>query len=111
MKKACLFAGWLGLGLLSTKVLSVGPGAIQNARSVLRSAQAGEDGEIKGARVFLGQVIQADGHFVLQNAANKTAFALDTQERAKPFRGMTVKVTGKLDAQSHLIHVVDIQAV
>jgi len=47
------------------------------------------------------------GHFVL--VVKDNVYHLDDQQRAQPFSGRQVRLTGKLDAKSSTIHVVDIE--
>jgi hypothetical protein len=68
------------------------------------------DNETKDAQTFLGRITQTDGTFVLVDSENKATFQLDDQDKAKPFDGKAVKVTGKLDPDKNIIHVLDIQA-
>jgi hypothetical protein len=46
--------------------------------------------------------------FVLRDASG-AMYKLDDGERAKPFEGNAVKVTGRLDEEAKLIHVENIE--
>jgi hypothetical protein len=61
------------------------------------------------AETFMGTVLKSGGNFVLSDSATKTRYTLDDPRKARPFEGMTVKVTGTLDMASNLIHVESIQ--
>ena len=61
------------------------------------------------AETFMGTVLKSGGNFVLSDSATKTRYTLDDPRKARPFEGMTVKVTGTLDITSNLIHVETIQ--
>jgi hypothetical protein len=61
------------------------------------------------AETFMGTVLKSGGNFVLSDSATKTRYTLDDPRKARPFEGMTVKVTGTLDIASNLIHVETIQ--
>lgn len=61
------------------------------------------------ASVFTGTVTEAKGQLVLMDAATKTTYVLDDQEKAKPFKGKAVKVTGTLEASSNTIHISNIE--
>lgn len=61
------------------------------------------------AETFMGTVLKSGGNFVLSDSATKTKYTLDDPKKARPFEGMTVKVTGTLDIASNLIHVETIQ--
>ena len=49
------------------------------------------------------------GDFVL--SSKDEVYRLDNQDKARPFAGEKVKITGTLEAKSKLIHVVDIEPV
>jgi hypothetical protein len=59
--------------------------------------------------VFTGKVMEAKGQLVLMDTATKATYVLDDQEKAKPFKGKTVKVTGTLEAASNTIHISNIE--
>jgi hypothetical protein len=61
------------------------------------------------AETFMGTILKNGEHFVLSDSATKTRYLLDDPRKARPFEGKTVKVTGKLDLASNLIHVETIQ--
>jgi hypothetical protein len=61
------------------------------------------------AETFMGTILKNGEHFVLSDSATKTRYMLDDPRKARPFEGKTVKVTGKLDLASNLIHVETIQ--
>ena len=66
-------------------------------------------GDAEKASVFTGKVMEAKGQLVLMDAATKTTYVLDDQEKAKPFKGQTVKVTGTLETASNTIHISNIE--
>ena len=61
------------------------------------------------AETFMGTILKSGENFVLSDSAMKTRYMLDDPRKARPFEGMTVKVTGTLDVASNLIHVQAIQ--
>ena len=61
------------------------------------------------AEAFMGTILKNGQSFVLSDSATKTRYSLDDPRKARPFEGKTVKVTGKLDLASNLIHVETIQ--
>lgn len=63
------------------------------------------------AQVYMGQIVKAkNGQYaLLVNRETGTGFYLDDQDKAKPFEGQLVKVTGVLDAAKSTIRVSDIQ--
>jgi Protein of unknown function (DUF5818) len=58
---------------------------------------------------FTGTVVKDGKQYVLRDSAG-AVYKLDDSSRAKTFEGKTVKVTGRLDADSKIIHVETIQA-
>jgi uncharacterized protein YdeI (BOF family) len=58
---------------------------------------------------FTGTVVKDGEQYVLRDSSGGV-YKLDDSSRAQAFEGKTVKVTGKLDADSKMIHVDSIQA-
>ncbi|SRR6266568_6885306 len=58
---------------------------------------------------FTGTVIKDGEQYVLRDSSGGV-YKLDDSSRAQAFEGKTVKVTGRLDANSKMIHVDSIQA-
>lgn len=56
---------------------------------------------------FTGTVVKSGDQYVLRDSSGET-FKLDDAQRAQPFEGKTVKVTGQLDEQARTIHVENI---
>jgi uncharacterized protein YdeI (BOF family) len=61
------------------------------------------------ANSFTGTIVKDGENYVLRDSSGGI-YKLDDSSRAQAFEGKTVKVTGKLDADSKLIHVDSIQA-
>lgn len=59
-------------------------------------------------QAFTGHIAQTDGKYVLVDDGQRATFQLDDQEKAKPFDGKNVKVTGSLDTATNTIHVAEI---
>jgi uncharacterized protein YdeI (BOF family) len=57
---------------------------------------------------FTGTIVQSGNQFALRDSSGQV-FKLDDPDRAKPYVGKTVKVTGQLDEQAMVIHVESIQ--
>ena len=55
--------------------------------------------------------VKAGGKYVLYDAAAKTAYELDDQDKAKDLAGQKVKVEGTLNNSTKTVHVDKIQAV
>ena len=58
---------------------------------------------------FTGTVVKDGEQYVLRDSSGGV-YKLDDTSRAQTFEGKTVKVTGRLDANSKMIHVDSIQA-
>jgi uncharacterized protein YdeI (BOF family) len=58
---------------------------------------------------FSGTVVKDGEQYVLRDSSG-SVYKLDDSSRAQAFEGKTVKVTGRLDANSKMIHVDSIQA-
>jgi uncharacterized protein DUF5818 len=56
------------------------------------------------------QCVKMGGKFVLYNAATKTTYQLDDQEKPREFAGQKVKVNGTYDKATKTIHVETIEA-
>jgi len=54
--------------------------------------------------------VEMGGKFVLYDAATKTTYQLDDQEKPKEFAGQKVKVTGTYDKATKTLHVESIEA-
>jgi uncharacterized protein YdeI (BOF family) len=59
---------------------------------------------------FTGTIVRNGEQYVLRDSSGEV-LGLDNSEKAKPFEGKTVKVTGQLDEQAKVIHVENIEAV
>jgi uncharacterized protein YdeI (BOF family) len=59
---------------------------------------------------FTGTVMKNGEQYVLRDSSG-SVYKLDDSSRAQSFEGKTVKITGQLDADSKVIHVVTIQAI
>ncbi|HEY1579377.1 MAG TPA: DUF5818 domain-containing protein [Terracidiphilus sp.] len=58
---------------------------------------------------FTGTIVKDGEQYVLRDSSGGI-YKLDDSSRAQAFEGKTVKVTGRLDADSKVIHVDSIQA-
>ena len=58
---------------------------------------------------FTGTVVKDGEQYVLRDASG-VVYKMDDSSRAQSFEGKTVKVTGRLDADTKLIHVDTIEA-
>jgi uncharacterized protein YdeI (BOF family) len=57
-----------------------------------------------------GTIVKSGSDFVLKDPSG-TVYRLDTPEKAEPFEGKSVKVTGRLDADANLLHVESIETI
>jgi uncharacterized protein YdeI (BOF family) len=61
------------------------------------------------ATTFTGTIMKDGEQYVLRDSSGGV-YKLDDSSRAQAFEGKTVKVTGRLDADSKILHVDTIQA-
>ena len=54
-------------------------------------------------RVYIGTIVEDGDTYVLKAANEK--YLLDSQKKAKNYKGKEVQITGTLDKEKHLIHV------
>jgi Protein of unknown function (DUF5818) len=54
-------------------------------------------------RVYMGTIVQDGGAYVLK--AGNERYLLDSQKKAKNYKGKDVKITGTLDKTKNLIHI------
>jgi Protein of unknown function (DUF5818) len=73
-----------------------------------QQSEQNQDQNRNQAATFAGTVVKDGQHYDLRDSSGEV-FKLDDAERAKPFAGRTVKVTGELDAQAKVIHVESIE--
>ncbi len=75
------------------------------------SPQQQPDTPQEGAKavVVTGTIFKNGSDFVLKDSSG-TVYELDSPEKAEPFEGKSVKVTGQLDTNARLIHVESIEA-
>ena len=62
-------------------------------------------------KIFSGTVIKNGDNFVLTDGASKLSYVLDDAQKASPYEGKRVKVTGTVDVASNTIHVESIQEI
>jgi hypothetical protein len=62
------------------------------------------------AVVVTGMIVKSGSDFILKDASG-TVYKLDAPEKAEPFEGKSVKVTGQLDTNASLLHVEAIEVV
>jgi hypothetical protein len=62
------------------------------------------DQQAAKAVVITGTIAKNGSSFVLRDSSG-TVYQLDAQDKAQPYEGKSVKVTGKLEAATNLLHV------
>jgi hypothetical protein len=72
---------------------------------------AGSEAQTQDARAFTGTIVKQSGKIVLMDPVTKTTYQIDDVSKVKPYMGKQVKVTGKLDMDSNMIHVTSIELV
>jgi hypothetical protein len=78
------------------------------AQDQAQPQQQPDQGQAKSA-TFTGFIIKIGDDYVLHDWSG-TLYKLDDPDRAKPFEGEAVKVTGQLDQQAMVIHVESIES-
>ena len=78
------------------------------AQDQAQPPQQPDQSQAKSA-TFTGTVVKNGDQFALRDSSG-AIYTLDDTDRAKPFEGKTVKVTGQLDEQAKVIHVESIES-
>jgi hypothetical protein len=63
------------------------------------------------AKTFTGTILKNGDHFVLSDSATRSRYTLDDSEKATPYEGRRVTVTGTVEIASSLIHIESIQEI
>jgi hypothetical protein len=63
------------------------------------------------SKMFSGTILKNGDRYVLTDAGTKTSYVLDDAQKASPYEGKKVKVTGTVDVASNTIHVETIQEI
>jgi hypothetical protein len=63
------------------------------------------------AKTFTGRILKSGENFVLSDSASKARYLLDNQDKARPYEGKSVKVTGTIDVSNNMIHIETIEEV
>jgi hypothetical protein len=67
------------------------------------------DAQTQEALAFTGRVTREQGHLVLKDPVTKLSYQFDDPSKAKPYVGKQVKVIGKLELKSNIIHIDSIE--
>jgi hypothetical protein len=71
--------------------------------------QPSADAQTQQALAFTGRVTEEQGHLVLKDPVTKMSYQFDDPSKAKPYVGKQVKVIGKLELKSNIIHIDSIE--
>ena len=71
--------------------------------------QPSTDQSLLKAVVLTGTVVKNGSDYFLRDTGG-TLYQLDASEKAQPFKGKIVKVSGKLEANTSLVHIESIAA-
>jgi hypothetical protein len=63
------------------------------------------------SKIFSGTIVKNGDTYVLSDAGTKTSYVLDDAQKASPYEGKKVKVTGTVDVAHNTIHVETIQEI
>ncbi|MGA9978727.1 MAG: DUF5818 domain-containing protein [Candidatus Sulfotelmatobacter sp.] len=81
----------------------------QQPTAAQQQAQQPSDAQAQDSKPFNGTIMKEKGRLVLKDTATNVSYQLDDQDKAKQFEGKQVKVVGKLDLDTNLIHVETIE--
>jgi Protein of unknown function (DUF5818) len=76
--------------------------------SVPQHRDVDSSSNLQSARSFDGIVVRTGRQFVLKNSVAHTSYKLDDQKKAREYEGRRVKVTATMDADTSVLHVIDI---
>lgn len=81
-----------------------------HAMMMAKEGMAGKENDPMGRAMCTKNCVKMGGKYVLFNAAKKTVYELDDQQKPADFAGKNVKVKGTYDKATKTIHVTSIQA-
>ena len=99
-----------GVAALSVQANAQQPANDSQQPTAAQQPQQPNDMQTQDAKPFNGTIVKEKGQLVLKDTAANVSYQLDDQDKAKQFVGKQVKVTGKLDSNTNLIHVENIEA-
>lgn len=113
IKREFVFGLGLGVLVLGAPVAWGNPSAAAGsgaavARAQNQTQQMPQTQDQSKAATFTGTIVQDGAQYLLKDASGQV-YKLDDSDSAKPYAGKTVKVTGQLDEDSKMIHVVSIE--
>jgi hypothetical protein len=81
-----------------------------HAKMMAKEGMAGKENDPMGRAMCTKNCVKMGGKYVLFNAAQKTVYELDDQQKPADFAGQNVKVKGTYDKAKKIIHVTSIEA-
>ena len=72
------------------------------------TSEAKQQSDRPDVRVYMGAIVQNGDSYILK--AGNQQYLLDSQKKARKYKGKDVKITGTLDKAKNLIHVEKIDA-
>jgi Protein of unknown function (DUF5818) len=81
-----------------------------HAKMMAKEGMAGKENDPMGRAMCTKNCVKMGGKYVLFNAAQKTVYELDDQQKPADFAGQNVKVKGTYDKAKKTIHVTSIEA-
>jgi hypothetical protein len=92
-----------------TSVLALaGPLSSQDKGSQDKPDTSQPDQSAAKSVVVTGMIAKSGSNFILRDSTG-TVYQLDAPDKAQPFEGKSVKVTGRLEAETKLLHVETIE--
>jgi hypothetical protein len=91
-------------GTVAVSVQSMGPTTAPVASILQTLAQPADE-------TFVGTILKNGDTFVLTDTNTKSRYTLDSAEKARPYEGRTVTITGSVEIACNLIHVEGIQEI
>jgi hypothetical protein len=103
----------------STTAIAMNPALVQPAGNAVQQQQQQQsppkpdmqqpntpqpDQSATKAVVITGMIVKSGSAFVLRDSSG-IVYQLDAQEKAQSYEGKSVKVTGKLEAETKILHV------
>jgi type 1 fimbria pilin len=111
ISSAALFCLALGLTVsLSAQKTATYKGEVMDSPCALLGGHSAMAQKGESDKDCTLRCVKAGGKFALFNPADKSWFTLDTQQKAEPFAGMMVTVTGTVDAATKTLHITTIKA-
>jgi hypothetical protein len=108
MKKAQYFAVGLGFALFS--FMMPAKAAQPSRQTATTAAEQQQSGAQHLGLLLGGKILVRHGHYDFYNTDTHTLFRIVNPAKAKKFKGDTVRVQGKVNAQRHTIYIESINS-